>query len=104
MFLFSSIHYSYVFPDQVFQKIKYYKQKVSKNNCIDNYFQEIYLPWMLTDDKMSVEQKYHGVHEFKPECRGECYTVPFEGTHPFVISNKVPTFQQKINSQLEQYI
>ena len=97
-------HYSYVFPDQVFQKIKYYKQKVSKNNCIDNYFQEIYLPWMLTDDKMSVEQKYHGVHEFKPECRGECYTVPFEGTHPFVISNKVPTFQQKINSQLEQYI
>ena len=29
-------HYSYVFPDQVFNKLKYYKEYLSGNNCIDN--------------------------------------------------------------------
>ena len=96
-------HYSYVFPDQVFQKIKYYKQTISKDNCIDNYFEEIYLPWMLTDDKMIVEGKYHGAHEFKPEYRGACYTAQFEGTHPFTISHSLQMLQKKIHSQLEKY-
>tara|TARA_R100000008_G_C3587739_1_gene174066 strand:- start:13939 stop:14577 length:639 start_codon:yes stop_codon:yes gene_type:complete len=96
-------HYSYVFPDQVFQKIKYYKEKISMENCIDNYFQEVYLPWMLTDDKMMVEQKYHGAHEFKPQYRGDCYTAPFEGTHPFVINTNRTALQDKINHQLEKY-
>jgi len=58
---------------------------------------------MLTDDKMLVEQKYQGVHEFKPECRGECYTAQFEGTHPFIINHSLQMFQKKINSQLEKY-
>ena len=67
-------HYSYVFPDQVFKKIGYYKDSVSKNNCIDNYFNEIYLPWVLGDEKEKkiIEDKFLGVHEFKPQIRGEC--------------------------------
>ena len=31
-------HYSYTFPDQVFKKVNYYKDSVSRDNCIDNYF------------------------------------------------------------------
>ena len=78
------------------------KQLIKKYE-IDNYFEEIYLPWMLTDDKMIVEGKYHGAHEFKPEYRGACYTAQFEGTHPFTISHSLQMLQKKIHSQLEKY-
>ena len=97
-------HYSYVFPDQVYQKINYYKQKISKDNCIDSYFEKIYVPWMLTEDIMTIEQEYSGVHEFKPAYRGECYTNKFNDTHPFVIKRNMVSFQEKINLQLEKYI
>ena len=97
-------HYSYVFPDQVYQKINYYKQKISKDNCIDNYFEEIYVPWMLADDKITVEQKYKGAHEFKPAYRGECYTAKFHGVHPVIIEERLDKLQEKINTQLEKYI
>ena len=66
-------HYSYVFPDQVYKKISYYKDSVSKQNCIDNYFNEVYLPWMC-GDKRRVEERFKGVHEFVPRIRGECFT------------------------------
>ena len=96
--------YSYVFPDQVFQKINYYKQKISKDNCIDNYFKEVYLPWMVSENKMLVEQRYRGPHEFKPEYRGDCYTAKFEGDHPFIINSHRETLQHKIDTQLRKYL
>ena len=76
-------HYSYVFPDQVYKKVNYYKDSVSKENCIDNYFNEIYLPWVKGGDekKQQVESWFLGVHEFKPHIRGECYTTNFKLTH-----------------------
>jgi hypothetical protein len=77
-------HYSYVFPRQVKTKIGYYKAKVSMNKCIDNYYENVYLPW-VNGKKSEVEFEYKGVHEFKPEYRGACYTAPFEGTHPKTI-------------------
>ena len=97
-------HYSYVFPEQVCQKIHYYKQTISKDNCIDNYFDEIYLPWMTAEDKMPIEQKYSGVHEFKPAYRGECYTRKFDGTHPKVIQLAREQLQDKIDKQLEYFL
>ena len=77
-------HYSYVFPRQVQTKISYYKEKVSRENCIDNYYDDVYLPWIKGDnrDKQIIEQKYLGVHEFKPHVRGVCFTAQFDGTHP----------------------
>jgi hypothetical protein len=97
-------HYSYVFPDQVYQKINYYKQKISKSNCIDNYFEEVYVPWMLADDKMMVEQKYQGAHEFKPAYRGKCYTDAFRGTHPAIIEDRLDQLREKFNLQWEKYL
>jgi hypothetical protein len=44
-------HYSYTFPDQVYKKVNYYKDSVSKQNCIDNYFNLIYLPWVKGDEE-----------------------------------------------------
>jgi len=77
-------HYSYVFPRQVKTKIGYYKAKVSMNKCIDNYYEKVYLPW-VSGNKAEVEFEYKGVHEFKPEYRGPCYTTVFTGTHPQAI-------------------
>ncbi len=96
-------HYSYVFPDQVSQKVKYYKEKISKNNCIDNYFESIYLPWVYNQNRNSIESAHRGVHEFKPEYRGDCYTKPFAGTHPEVVQKNISELKEKFQRQLLQY-
>lgn len=83
-------HYSYVFPRQVYRKIKYYKAAVSKSRCIDNYFERIYKPWVLGDLSLRsmIEAEFLGVHEFIPSIRGECYTELFTGTHPEAITSR----------------
>lgn len=97
-------HYSYVFPDQVKQKVQYYKAAVSKDNCIDDYFENIYLPWVTQPEKRSeIEQKYEGVHEFKPEYRGWCKAESFNGIHPTIIHNNLKKLKEKFNVQLEKY-
>lgn len=98
-------HYSYVFPDQVHKKINYYKDSVSKQNCIDDYFNEIYLPWVngTNEKRKEIETKYIGVHEFKPHVRGECYTKKFTGSHPESIQKNMEKLQNKFNEQLKNY-
>lgn len=98
-------HYSYVFPDQVYKKVNYYKDSVSRDNCIDNYFNEIYLPWVKgsEQDKQNIESKFIGVHEFKPHVRGECYTAKFENVHPEAIEKNILNLKEKFNSQLKKY-
>ena len=98
-------HYSYVFPDQVYNKIKYYKEYLSKENCIDNYFGRVYLPWITGDEqqRQAIEQRYHGVHEFKPAYRGECFTKEFTGEHPQVVKNNLDKLKEKFNNQLSNY-
>lgn len=99
-------HYSYVFPDQVFRKINYYKDSVSRQNCIDNYFETVYLPWVLaTEEKRPrIEKGYKGVHEFKPEVRGECYTANFTGEHPESVASNLEILKTQFLSQLEKYL
>ena len=73
-------HYSYTFPKQVYNKMGYYKAKVSRDNCIDGYFEKIYSPWVTAatdNERKEIEEKYKGAHEFKPEIRGACFTRPF---------------------------
>ena len=98
-------HYSYVFPDQVYNKIKYYKEYLSKENCIDNYFGRVYLPWVTGDEqqRQAIEQQYHGVHEFKPAYRGKCFTKEFTGEHPQVVKNNLDKLKEKFNNQLSNY-
>ena len=98
-------HYSYVFPDQVYKKVNYYKDSVSKNNCIDNYFNQIYMPWVNGDEKekQMIEDFYIGVHEFKPHVRGECFTTDFNGKHPESIEKNLIGLKNKIKTQLKNY-
>lgn len=99
-------HYSYVFPDQVYKKVNYYKDSVSRQNCIDNYFNEIYLPWVNgnREEKDLIEKKYLGVHEFKPNVRGECYTEKFIGEHPISIIKNYNKLSEKFKKQLKEYV
>lgn len=98
-------HYSYVFPDQVYKKVNYYKDSVSKQNCIDDYFYKIYYPWITGDNnqKKSIEDKFLGVHEFLPSVRGDCYTTPFHLSHPESISKSISDLNFKISNQIEKY-
>lgn len=96
-------HYSYVFPNQVYNKIKYYKEVISGKNAIDDYFDNVYFPWMLGDtlEKERIENIYNGVHEFKPEVRGECRTSDFKGDHPESILRSMEIINLKIKNQLD---
>jgi len=81
-------HYSYVWDRQVKDKIEYYKAKISKDNCIDDYFNRVYLPWKTGNQEQrdKIEQEYDGVHEFKSSYIGESFTEPFTGNHPIDIN------------------
>ena len=100
-------HYSYTFPIQVYNKIQYYKAKVSKGNCIDDYFKKIYLPWInakTSEERFSVEKIYHGVHEFKPEIRGECFTKPFKDSHPEAIERSLGSLKDRISQETDEVL
>lgn len=98
-------HYSYVFPDQVYKKVNYYKDSVSKQNCIDDYFYKIYYPWITgnNNQKKLIEDKFLGVHEFLPSVRGDCYTAPFALSHPESINKSISDLNFKISNQIEKY-
>lgn len=107
-------HYSYVFADQVFQKVKYYtntlgklsKAKRGKSIFINNYFNNIWLPWVLGNrqQQLTIENKYKGVHEFIPSYRKDCYTAPFKSNHPKIIQDNMPKLIKKLNEQQRSYI
>lgn len=96
-------HYSYVFPKQVKNKIEYYKAKVSLDKCIDNYYHLIYVPWVNGDEleKYEIEKKYLGVHEFKPQFRGECFTANFYGEHPTSISKNLQILKNRFREEVK---
>jgi len=97
-------HYSYVFPRQVKEKVQYYKAAVSQNACIDDYFENVYLPWVKTPQKRhGIEEEYKGVHEFKPRVRGECRTAWFEGKHPDIITRDMPELRAEFERQMAEY-
>lgn len=100
-------HYSYVFPRQVFEKIAYYEAAViKKDGCIPNYFNEVYLPWVIGNDqeRAAIEQKYKGVHEFVPETRGDCYTARFTGYHPFAITRDMKDLKKQFTAELTPFL
>jgi len=97
-------HYSYVFPKQVNDKVGYYKKCISLHNCIDDYFDLVWLRWVLhPEDRAFIENAYQGVHEFKPAYRGECRTELFKGEHPEPIKKSIESLKAKFYKQLDEY-
>ena len=96
-------HYSYVFPNQVKQKIGYYKSAVSTYRCIDDYYNSVYLPWVngSPQQRINIENKFGGVHEWKPEFRTSTYTKPFIGEHPYPIARDMDLLTKKFTEQLK---
>jgi hypothetical protein len=52
-------------------------------------------------EKYQIEKNYQGVHEFKPEYRGDCYTADFEGLHPKAIENNIKILRRRIARELQ---
>jgi len=97
-------HYSYVFPSQVKKKIGYYKECVSKDNCIDVYFNKIYIPWVRNPPgRLELETYYQGVHEFKPQLRGPCFTEKWLGSHPYCISMDMFDHGTRFGKEIAQW-
>ena len=97
-------HYSYAFPKQVHDKVEYYKNAVSKDNCKDNYFEDVWLKWVLNpDQREEIERVNNGVHEFIPEyIKPHCYPVKFTGTHPQCIIEEMDILKKKFDKQLKR--
>lgn len=95
-------HYSYVFPRQVMEKVRYYETAViNQGNCIPVYFKKVWLPWAKDIDlRTTIERKYRGVHEFVPEYRGDCYTARFNGSHPPAIAQSMKDLIQEWHDQM----
>jgi glycosyltransferase involved in cell wall biosynthesis len=95
-------HYSYVMPNQVKQKIGYYKMAVSKHKCIDNYYESVYLPWVKgsPEQRLEIERQFNGVHEWKPEYRTHTLTKPFLEEHPESIQSSIEQLKMNFNNQL----
>lgn len=98
-------HYSYVFANQVRSKIQYYKKEIAKHNCIDDYFEKVWLPWVKGNDleRQSIQSQYIGVHEFKPSYRGPCYPELFTGEHPLRIAFTMDQLKKRFDDELSAY-
>lgn len=98
-------HYSYVCPKQVDEKVQYYRAAVSKQNCIKDYFNKVWLSWVNgnAEQREVIEKKYNGVHEWIPTARGDCKTAVFKGTHPLVIEKDLEQLKREIYLQLRKY-
>ncbi len=101
-------HYSYVFPNQVKKKIDYYANSgvFVAGGVINNYFNSVYLPWVIgnNNDKLHIEKKYQGVHEFIPQRRGDCYTEYFNSEHPETIKESLNILQDIFNKELKLFL
>jgi hypothetical protein len=96
-------HYTAVFPRQVATKQLYYRSLV-QGKFIDDYFHTVYLPWVKGTDseRVAIELKYMGVHEYRPEHRTSSMTKAFEGTHPEPIARDMQLLKEEFNRQLQE--
>lgn len=98
-------HYSYVYPSQVYKKVKYYKSEVSRERCIDDYFENVYSPWVqgTHTQREAIENKFNGVHEFKPMYREDCRTQIFNGRHPEAIEKNLKQLKARFDCENDFY-
>lgn len=98
-------HYSYVWPKRVLDKTTYYRESVAPGRCIPDYFNRVYLPWVLGNDaqKQAIENQFNGTHDFLPETRGPCRTTPFIGPHPPAIEKRLPQLRERLRREIEAY-
>lgn len=98
-------HYSYVWPSQMRMKIPYYRE-LTNHGTIEGYFDTVYRKWILGDDaaKQAIENQFSGVHDWRPERRGDCYTVPFTGEHPEEIKKSLPKLQERLDKEIAELL
>lgn len=90
-------HYSYVFPSQVKKKAAYYLAH-DQSSQIPNWYKDVYLEWVkFPSRRQEIEDRYRGVHNWRPSLRGDCYTAPFYNDHPI----RTDYLRDRIERELE---
>jgi hypothetical protein len=99
-------HYSYVWPARVKAKTEYYREAIAPGRCIPDYFDAVWLPWVLGDQSTrdAVEERYDGCHDFLPASRGPCRTALFARPHPPAIQKRLPALKKKFEEELATFI
>lgn len=97
-------HYSYVWPSQMQMKAKYYHDR-DPGGTIPNYFERVYLPWVLGDPfvKATIEGLYNGVHNWLPHRRGPCLTQYWRHLgigHPAIIQKSMTRLEARFKDEL----
>ena len=97
-------HYTYVWLSQMQAKAKYY-EAYSPGVTIPDYMNRVWLPWVLGNDitRQVIEREFDGVHNWRPERRGACFTATFAGEHPQEIQKVLPELKQRFNKEIKQY-
>ena len=97
-------HPSYVLPSQVMDKVVYYRAR-NPDRVIPDYFQRVYLPWVLGNDiaRRIIEDEFDGVHEWLPSLRGPCRTRKFDGKLPYWLRQHLPELQAQLETELNEY-
>lgn len=95
-------HYSYVWASQMKRKALYYH---ARGGTIDDYFQRVYLPWVLGNPsaRQIIEDEFDGVHDWEPVNRGECRTLEYLGEHPKEIIKVMPELLDRFDDELRAY-
>ena len=98
-------HYSYVNPLQVRMKDAYYNT-YDPTMCIPGYFREVFIAWARGNEeaRREIEKKYQGVHNFRANRRGPCFTQKFTGQHPESIQKRLPQLQARFDQELSEVI
>ena len=94
-------HYSYVLPKQVQSKIEYYTSWGA--GVIPHYFERVYLKWMHArtgHERQQIEREFHGVHEWLPQRRTDCFTAQYMGRHPHVIRERISKYTTRMQIEL----
>lgn len=97
-------HYSHVLKLQIKAKEQYYANYMGHRNVIPNYYEDVWLPWVLGDErvKVRIEQLWGGIHDFHPRYRGECYSREFEGKHPHWIEENRERIMEMQRRQIRE--
>ena len=62
----------------------------SNQNVLNGLEKDVEMQTILADERKRAEiaEKWSGVHNFVPQYRGPCFTMPFNGEHPKEIRDK----------------
>lgn len=96
-------HYTYSWPTLVKAKTQYYLARERPGLINPDFYERVWLAWMLGNDteRLVIEIKFGGIHEWHLEHREGCPSQPFTGCHPPAIEKRMGQLRARLTQELE---